>query len=107
MALNRDQILERRRLLKKEYGELYDQLTALLFRHDPAHINFEVNKDEYQIEVDSILPRLGTCQSQPEVEEVIHEEFTRLFDPMTAGPRQKYVAIAAEVWELWQNFNRT
>ena len=102
MALNRDQILERRRLLKEEYGELYGQLTALLFRRDPAHINFEVNENEYQIEVDSFLPRLGKCRSQTEVQEVIHEEFTRLFDPLTAGPREKYAQIAGEVWQLWQ-----
>ena len=104
MALNRDQILKQRQLLKKKYGELYDQLAALLFQHDPAHINFEVNQDEYQIEVDAILPRLRECHSQTDAQEVIHEEFIRLFDRVIAGPRERYADIAGEVWQLWQSF---
>ena len=107
MAINRDQILKQRRILRDKYGELYDRLTALLFRHDPIEINFEVNEDEYQIEVDTILPRLHKCHSRADVQEVIHEEFTRWFDAATVGPRERYADIAAEVWELWRNFKRT
>ena len=57
MARTREQILEHRRRLKEEYGKLFDDLTAILFRADPVGINFEVNPDEYQPEAGTILPR--------------------------------------------------
>ena len=48
MPKTREHILEVRRQLKAEYGDLFDCTAALLFRHDPVGINFEVNPDEYQ-----------------------------------------------------------
>jgi hypothetical protein len=47
MARTREEILQERRRLREEYGDLFDATAALLFRHDPAHINFEVNKGEF------------------------------------------------------------
>ena len=50
MPKKREEILEQRRQLRAEYGELFDSTAALLFRDDPVGINFEVNPDEYQSE---------------------------------------------------------
>jgi hypothetical protein len=47
MTRTRDEILEARHRLKAEYGELFDATAALLFRHDPIGIHFDVNTDEY------------------------------------------------------------
>lgn len=63
MPRTREDILQERRQLKAKYGDLFDSAAALLFRHGPVGINFEVNHDEYQAEVGSILPRLHDCQS--------------------------------------------
>jgi hypothetical protein len=94
------EIQAERRRLKAEYGELFDAVAEILFRHDPIDINFEVNTDEYHPEVGTILPRLKTCASQQDVATVIHEEFHRWFDGME-GPRERYTEIAEEVWALW------
>jgi hypothetical protein len=94
--------IERRRELKHRYRELYDELAAILFRHDPVRINFEVNPKEYEIEVDTILPRLKACSSWQQVNEVVHEEFVRWFGPETAGPSERYQTIAEEIWHAWQ-----
>jgi hypothetical protein len=75
--------------------------TALLFRHDPAGVNFEINPDEYQTEAGTILPRLRGCRCEDQVRQVIHEEFVRWFDAGTAGPEERYAEIASEVWQLW------
>jgi hypothetical protein len=56
MPKTREQILEERLLLKAEYGELFDSVTALLLRHDPIGIDFKVNPDEYEPETRTILP---------------------------------------------------
>ena len=101
MPRTREEILEERRKLKAEYGELFDAVAALLFRHDPAGINFEINPDEYQTETGTILPRLRGCHSEDEARQVIHEEFVRWFDADTAGPAELYAVIASEVWQLW------
>jgi len=106
MPRTREEILEERRRLKVEYGELFDSVAALLFRHDPVGINFEMNPDEYQTETGTILPRLRGCKSEDEVRQVIHEEFVRWFDDVTAGPEEHYTDIASEVWQLWRIRNR-
>jgi hypothetical protein len=78
MSRSREEILEARRRLRVEYGELFDATTALLFRHDPIGISFDdLNPDEYAPEAGTILPRLSGCQSSDDVLPVIHQEFVR------------------------------
>lgn len=101
MPRTRDQILEERRQLKAEYGELFDRITAILFQHDPIGINFEVNPDEYQLETGTILPRLRTCSGSADVQRVVYEEFCRWFGSDTAGSAEAYSRIANEIWQLW------
>ena len=101
MVRTREQILEERKLLKAEYGCLFDDLSALLFRHDPIGINFDVNPDEYEPEVGTILPRLRDCRSTSDVLQTVYEEFVRWFGAETAGPQEHYAHIAEEIWRLW------
>jgi hypothetical protein len=104
MPRTRNEILEERRRLKAEYGELYNSVAELLFFHDPVGINFETNEDEYETEASTILPRLRSCQSSEDILRVVHEEFVRWFDAGTAGPRERYSEVAAEIWKLVQRF---
>jgi hypothetical protein len=101
MTRTREEIREERRRLRAEYGELYGSTAALLYRHDPAGINFEINPDEYEPEVGTILPRLRGCTCSDDVLRVVHEEFVRWFDTGTAGPPERYGEIASEIWQLW------
>lgn len=98
-----EQIQAKRSQLKKDYRELYQSVSEILFRHDPIGINFETNDDEYEPEVDTILPRLKSCSSVEDVLTVIHEEFTNWFDEDMAGGKSRYEEIAKEVWNVWQN----
>ncbi len=104
MARTREQILEERRRLKSEFGELFDATSALLFRADPVGISFDnPHLDEYDPEAGTILPRLRNCASSDDVLSVVYEEFVRWFDGEdTAGPRERYQPIATEIWQLWQ-----
>jgi hypothetical protein len=106
MPRTREEILEERRQLGAEYGELFDSTAALLFRHDPVGINFDHNTREYETEAGTILPRLRSCQCPDDVLKVVHEEFVRWFDPSTAGPQKRYTEIASEIWQLWRRYHR-
>jgi hypothetical protein len=105
MPRTRDEIREERRRLKAEHGELFNSMSAILFRYDPVCINFDYNTDEYEPETGTILSRLHTCQSEAEVLRVVHEEFVCWFDPVTVGPAERYTQIAFEIWQLWQQYS--
>jgi hypothetical protein len=104
MPRTREEILQERRKLKAEYGQLSDSVSALLFRHDPIGIAFDnENTDEYDPETGTILPRLRNCEAASDVLRIVHEEFVRWFDVGNAGPAERYADIASEVWRLWQS----
>ena|SRR5579872_92563 len=103
MPRSREEILQERRQLKAEYGQLFDAVSALLFRHDPIGIAFDNEiADEYDPETGTILPRLHTCKSSTDVLLVMHEEFCRWFGSDTAGSAERYTQIADEIWQLWR-----
>jgi hypothetical protein len=95
----KEQIDAEYRRLRAEYGALFDEVTAIFFRHDPIGINFEYNTDEYEPEARTILPRLRTCHSAEDVLAVVHEEFQQLYQacravgllsPALEGSRHQY-----------------
>jgi hypothetical protein len=86
---------------RKIYITLFEEVSQILFKHDPIGINFESNTDEYEPEVGTILPRLKECYSAEEACRVIHQEFIRWFGGEIAGPEQMYEEIGKEVWEAW------
>lgn len=105
MTRTREEILQERRQLRNKYRNLYDATIALLLRHDPVGINFEVNADEYAPEAGTILPKLQSCGSADDVLQVVYGEFLRWFGN-SAGSKEQYDRIAADLWELWENYRR-
>ncbi|HLX83494.1 MAG TPA: hypothetical protein VKR59_06330 [Terriglobales bacterium] len=105
MPRTREQVREERRQLRAEYGDLFNSVAMLLFRHDPIGIALDnPNTDEYEPEAGTILPRLRTCESASDVSRVVHEEFVRWFEEENAGPVGGYAQIGLEIWELWQPY---
>jgi hypothetical protein len=106
MAEDPDDLLvhaKERKKLKGDYKVLFEEVSAILFRHDPISLNFETNIDEYDPETRTILPRLRSCNSADDVTLVVHDEFVRWFESETAGPMVRYVEPATEIWDLWQH----
>ena len=101
-----EDFLEEKKRLKETYGPLFDEVAEILFRHDPIGINFETNTDEYEPEVETILPRLEGANSASELRRIVHEEFVRWFSAdgvcdYLIGPEEKYEAIAREIWAAY------
>ena len=103
MNRTREEILAERQRLRQKYDQLFAATVALLFRYDPVGIIFECNNDEYSPEAGTILPRLSRCRSAEDVLPIVYEEFLHWFSN-AAGPRDRYVEISAELWELWQKY---
>ena len=94
-----------RERLKAEYRELFEEVRRILTEADPIHIALEdVNPDEYEPEVGTILPRLKDAESADDVRRIIHQEFVRWFSPEIAGPESRYQRAAAKVWEAWGRY---
>jgi hypothetical protein len=91
--------------VKAEFGELFQEVSAILFHHDPMHINYGFNTDEYDPEVGTILPRLKQCRSAQDVQKVVYEEFENWFG--IVGEQEKYRQLSQEIWSAWRRYNKT
>lgn len=94
----RREILAERQRLRRRYKTLYDDLTKILFDHDPIHI--AELPDEYEPEVGRILARTKDARSVSDLTDVIHSVFVEMFDSSTAGDPTRYEPIARELWLL-------
>jgi hypothetical protein len=97
---------EDRKKLSESHKILFSETSAILFRHDPIGINFEDNTDEYDPEAGTILSRLRSDICAEEVTDIVHEEFVRWFERETAGPRNKYTAIAEDILAAYQRWEK-
>jgi hypothetical protein len=104
METERDAILRRRRKLRSEFGDLYDRVSAILFKEDPGGVNFEINPDEYESEVDLILPRLPSCTSVADVQAVLYDVLLKMFDEDTVKAPDRLGRIAGLIWTEVSSF---
>src|SRR4051812_34545920 len=104
-----EEIRVRRNQLKEQYGNLYDQVLEVLQRHDPMGIG--LIPDEYDLVVETVLPRLKEARTAGELRQIIYEEFIDWFSPVgatkekkrtnhSAGAEERYEGIAQDVWAL-------
>lgn len=82
--------------------DLVDAVSQILFRADPAGINFETNTDEYDAEAETIVIGLPDARHPEDVRALTHETFVQWFDAQTAGPIDRYATVASEIWNLWR-----
>lgn len=94
------EILARRQALKKKFGTLYDEVLAIITRHDP--IGIADVPDKYEPEVETILPLLEQAQSKSELRRIVYQEFVHWFGAQVAGPEPDYDKVAGEIWDAWQ-----
>lgn len=94
---------DRQKSLKDAYGELYVQVSRLVREADPIGlIAIGTPKDEYDVEVRTILPRLREAMSARDVQRIVHEEFVHWFGAETAGPLEVYTTVSEDIWKTWQ-----
>ncbi len=82
--------------------ELVQAVSEALFRADPVGINFETNTDEYDSEAETVVIALPKANGPRDVLVLTRQCFVEWFDAETAGPPGRYMAVAEEIWDLWQ-----
>ena len=82
--------------------DLVDAISAVLFKADPVGVNFDTNTDEYDAEAETIVIALARAAGLDDVRSLTHEAFVQWFDAETAGPIERYTAVANEIWSLWR-----
>jgi len=87
---------------RAEFGQLFVEVAAILFEHDPAGINFGTNSDEYEPEVAGILPQLKDARSEADVRKIVHSVLTEMFEGIICDPEERFQALAEEIWQAWQ-----
>jgi len=88
---------------KRKYPKLFEEVSAILYRHDPIGIGIALGAppDEYAAEAGTIIPRLKECRSEEDVVRVVLEEFQRWFG-QDAGAKERYAKPSREIWQAWQ-----
>jgi hypothetical protein len=106
MGSDQASIKKDRAALKLKYGEFFANVSAILFKADLVGINFESNTDEYDPEVETILPRLSQAKCVRDVELIVHEEFCRWFGVEESFSVSHYRDVAEQIWREWDVFNQ-
>ncbi|MFT4228241.1 hypothetical protein [Micropruina sp.] len=84
--------------------DLVEAISVALFEADPIGINFEANTDEYDAEAETIVIALPSTTDAKDVRALTHKVFVQWFDGQTAGPIERYDAVAKEIWKLWSHY---
>lgn len=73
-------------------------LREILNRHDPIGLIMgDLNLDEYDPEIENILPILDGEVNQESLSKHIYDVFVMYFDKDIAGSRDKYYKIARDI----------
>ena len=105
---------EKKQQIKHLYGKLYGDLTDLFCRYDPMGlVNMGAPENEYEPEVQAVLPRLKEACSMNDLRYILYEEFTTMFSVVN-GPAPRHVLserskekldmATEETWRLWQTW---
>jgi hypothetical protein len=92
---------------RADEGGLYDEVAAILERHDPMGVMPEEpdpelgSLDEYDPEATTIAARLRSARSLQDVHTIVAEEFARWFEGGDA-PAERLTAVAADIWVVMQ-----
>lgn len=101
---SKEEIRASQRAAHEAFGDaLWEGTNAALADEDPLGlVAAGAPRNAYDLEVETILPRLCGCSSATETCTAIFEEFERCFGVGRVGPPERYAQAAERVWSLWK-----
>lgn len=97
--MTKEKIMAEEALLRGRYGNLVDEVAAIMFRHDTEGLaKFGCPDDEYMPEVRRVLQQLETVKSADDMRQLVARVFQEMFDEALDATNQQLCALADEVW---------
>jgi len=90
------------RMLQKKYGNFYRAVSDILFRHDPMELDGKHNTGDYDPEVDVLLSRIPEAEHLAALQQLLFEIFQTDFGEESCGNKERYDAVAAEIWTAYE-----
>ena len=92
--------ITRRDLFRRDLKPLRVAVSAAIAKADPINLlALGAPGDEYDSEVDAILPRLGSAHDLDGVRNIVRSVFVQFFGSETAGGPERYEEAAAAIWD--------
>jgi hypothetical protein len=86
--------------MERDYAHLFEEIRAILNRHDlMGLIALGCPEDEYEPEVERILPQLRSAGTATDVEVIVQDVFTAMF-----SERQNEVRVVAAAEDIWATY---
>lgn len=90
-----------RQCIIAERGTLLFDVTATMYRIDPAGVAHDLNDErEYDFECVGVIQRLPQCKNAQDCAIVIHDECFKSFNGRVRSV-EHYKEIGAAVWQVW------
>jgi hypothetical protein len=97
--MTKEEIMNEEARLRERYGNLVDEVAAIMFRHDTEGLaKFGCPDDEYMPEVRRVLRELETVKSAEDMRQLVSRVFAEMFDEALDATNEQLCALADEVW---------
>jgi tetratricopeptide (TPR) repeat protein len=91
----------RKRVLKRTYTDLIEQVPGVIAEADPMELLAGgAPPDEYEPEVRALIPKLDQAPDLVSLERVVTELFTNAFGQSCAGDHQRLRTVSQHLWSL-------
>lgn len=97
--MTKEQIMREEALLRERYGNLVDEVAAIMYRHDTEGLaKFGCPDDEYMPEVRRVLQQLDTVKNADDMHALVCRVFAEMFDEALDATNEQLRALADEVY---------
>lgn len=88
--------------VRKQFGIKFDELMGIINKHDPVEVlRFGAPKNEYDLEVSTIIPLLDSAHNEAEVLLLVTNEFERWF----GEGHSDYIELSKDIYKWMQKNN--
>lgn len=97
--MTKQDIMDQEALLRQRYGNLLNEVAAIMFRHDTEGLaKFGCPDDEYMPEARRVLQKLETVKSVDHMRQLVSGVFAEMFEEALDASREQLRALADEVY---------
>ena len=86
------------------YAELLEEVSAVLFLHDPLGLSLDEHAGEYDALGAAVLVRLRTVNNRWDAATEIHAACAAAAGVQRAGRPDRYRDVGGDVWDVWVRY---